>query len=130
MVEKVCVIGAGPSGLGILCWFAKQKREGKVVINIVVVIIIIIINIVATVTITQEEKRRGVESLGNTNICGTCHHLQHCCHGLNRTNRRVGGGHKRNSLSILILLISGLIRTFSFHIMFIPSLGNPRNSLL
>ena len=30
MVGKVCVIGAGPSGLGILCWFAKQKREGKV----------------------------------------------------------------------------------------------------
>ena len=29
MVGKVCVIGAGPSGLGILCWFAKQKREGK-----------------------------------------------------------------------------------------------------
>ena len=27
---KVCVIGAGPSGLGILCWFAKLKREGKV----------------------------------------------------------------------------------------------------
>ena len=45
MVEKVCVIGAGPSGLGILCWFAKQKREGKVVINIVVVIIIIIMTL-------------------------------------------------------------------------------------
>ena len=46
MVGKVCVIGAGPSGLGILCWFAKQKREGKVVI---------IINIVVTVQITPEE---------------------------------------------------------------------------
>ena len=34
MVGKVCVIGAGPSGLGILCWFAKQKREGKVRINL------------------------------------------------------------------------------------------------
>ena len=30
MVGKVCVIGGGPSGLGILCWFAKLKREGKV----------------------------------------------------------------------------------------------------
>ena len=34
MVGKVCVIGAGPSGLGILCWFAKQKREGKVEIKL------------------------------------------------------------------------------------------------
>ena len=60
MVGKVCVIGAGPSGLGILCWFAKQKREGKVVIITTIIIIIIIsINIVATVTITQEEKRKG-----------------------------------------------------------------------
>ena len=42
MVGKVCVIGAGPSGLGILCWFAKQKREGKVVIIITIIIIIII----------------------------------------------------------------------------------------
>ena len=47
MVGKVCVIGAGPSGLGILCWFAKQKREGKVVI---------IINIVVTVQIAPEEE--------------------------------------------------------------------------
>ena len=31
---KVCVIGAGPSGLGILCWFAKQRREGKVRVNL------------------------------------------------------------------------------------------------
>ena len=30
MVGKVCVIGGGPSGLGVLCWFAKLKREGKV----------------------------------------------------------------------------------------------------
>ena len=47
MVGKVCVIGAGPSGLGILCWFAEQKREGKVVI---------IINIVVTVQIAPEEE--------------------------------------------------------------------------
>ena len=72
MVGKVCVIGAGPSGLGILCWFAKQKRDGKVVIIITIIIIIISINIVATVTITPEEKRRGVESLSDKNICGTC----------------------------------------------------------
>ena len=45
MVGKVCVIGAGPSGLGILCWFAKQKREGKVVI------IVTIINIVVPVSL-------------------------------------------------------------------------------
>jgi len=32
---KVCVIGAGPSGLGILCWFAKLKREGKAIPEIV-----------------------------------------------------------------------------------------------
>ena len=30
MVGKVCVIGGGPSGLGVLCWFAKLKTEGKV----------------------------------------------------------------------------------------------------
>ena len=24
------MIGGGPSGLGVLCWFAKLKREGKV----------------------------------------------------------------------------------------------------
>ena len=30
MVGKVCIIGGGPSGLGVLCWFAKLKREGKV----------------------------------------------------------------------------------------------------
>ena len=47
MVGKVCVIGAGPSGLGILCWFAKKKREGEVVI---------IINIVVTVQIALEEE--------------------------------------------------------------------------
>ena len=40
MVGKVCVIGAGPSGLGILCWFAKQKREGKVVIFININIVV------------------------------------------------------------------------------------------
>jgi len=31
MVGKVCVIGGGPSGLSVLCWFAKLKREGKVI---------------------------------------------------------------------------------------------------
>ena len=30
MVGKVCVVGAGPSGLAVLCWYAKLKREGKV----------------------------------------------------------------------------------------------------
>ena len=30
MVGKVAVIGAGPSGLSVLCWFAKMKREGRV----------------------------------------------------------------------------------------------------
>ena len=30
MVGKVCIIGAGPSGLAVLCWYAKLKREGKV----------------------------------------------------------------------------------------------------
>jgi len=35
MVSKVCVIGAGPSGMSILCWFAKMKREGKVIPEVV-----------------------------------------------------------------------------------------------
>ena len=26
---KVCVIGAGPSGLGLLCWVSKLGREGR-----------------------------------------------------------------------------------------------------
>ena len=30
MVGKVAIIGAGPSGLSVLCWFAKMKREGRV----------------------------------------------------------------------------------------------------
>ena len=39
MVGKVCVIGAGPSGLGILCWFAKLKREGKVIYQMIMMIV-------------------------------------------------------------------------------------------
>jgi len=35
MVGKVCVIGGGPSGLSVLCWFAKMKREGRVIPDIV-----------------------------------------------------------------------------------------------
>jgi len=35
MVGKVCIIGAGPSGLSVLCWFAKMKREGRVIPDIV-----------------------------------------------------------------------------------------------
>lgn len=35
MVGKVCIIGAGPSGLSVLCHFAKLKREGKVIPEIV-----------------------------------------------------------------------------------------------
>eukprot|EP00090_Calanus_glacialis_P034471 TRINITY_DN5798_c0_g1_i1.p1 TRINITY_DN5798_c0_g1~~TRINITY_DN5798_c0_g1_i1.p1 ORF type:complete len:452 (-),score=110.55 TRINITY_DN5798_c0_g1_i1:130-1485(-) len=34
MVGKVCIIGAGPSGLSVLCWFAKMKREGRVIPDI------------------------------------------------------------------------------------------------
>jgi len=35
MVGKVCIIGGGPSGLSVLCWFAKMKREGKVIPDLV-----------------------------------------------------------------------------------------------
>jgi len=35
MVGRVCVIGGGPSGLSVLCWFAKLKREGKVIPELV-----------------------------------------------------------------------------------------------
>jgi trimethylamine monooxygenase len=35
MVGKICVIGAGPSGLSVLCWFAKMAREGKDIPEIV-----------------------------------------------------------------------------------------------
>ena len=35
MVGKVCIIGGGPSGLSVLCWFAKRKREGKVIPDLV-----------------------------------------------------------------------------------------------
>jgi len=31
MVGKVCIIGAGPSGLAVLCWYAKLKEEGKTI---------------------------------------------------------------------------------------------------
>jgi len=32
---KICIIGAGPSGLSILCWFSKMQREGKKIPEIV-----------------------------------------------------------------------------------------------
>jgi len=35
MVGKVAIIGSGPSGLAVLCWFAKLKREGKVIPELV-----------------------------------------------------------------------------------------------
>ena len=35
MVGKVCIIGGGPSGLSVLCWFAKLKREGRVIPDLV-----------------------------------------------------------------------------------------------
>jgi len=35
MGKKVCVIGAGPSGLSVLCWYAKLAKEGKEVPEIV-----------------------------------------------------------------------------------------------
>jgi len=35
MANKVCVIGAGPSGMAVLCWYAKLAREGKKVPEIV-----------------------------------------------------------------------------------------------
>jgi len=35
MVGKVCIIGAGPSGLSVLCWFAKRRREGKTIPELV-----------------------------------------------------------------------------------------------
>ena len=35
MVGKVCIIGGGPSGLSVLCWFAKMKREGRVIPDLV-----------------------------------------------------------------------------------------------
>jgi len=35
MVGKVAIIGAGPSGLSVLCWFAKMKREGRVIPDLV-----------------------------------------------------------------------------------------------
>jgi len=35
MVGKVAIIGAGPSGMSVLCWFAKLKREGRVIPDVV-----------------------------------------------------------------------------------------------
>jgi len=35
MPGKICIIGAGPSGLSVLCWYAKLAREGKEVPEIV-----------------------------------------------------------------------------------------------
>jgi len=35
MVKRVCVIGAGPSGLSVLCWFSKMKRDGKEIPEVV-----------------------------------------------------------------------------------------------
>ena len=35
MVGKICIIGSGPSGMALLCWFAKLKREGRVIPEIV-----------------------------------------------------------------------------------------------
>ena len=29
MPGKICVIGAGPSGMAVLCWYAKLAQEGK-----------------------------------------------------------------------------------------------------
>ena len=33
--KKVCLIGAGPSGMSVLCWLAKLRREGREVPDIV-----------------------------------------------------------------------------------------------
>jgi len=35
MPGKICVIGAGPSGMAVLCWYAKLAQEGKEVPEIV-----------------------------------------------------------------------------------------------
>ena len=35
MVGKICIIGAGPSGLSVLCWFAKMAWDGKLIPEIV-----------------------------------------------------------------------------------------------
>lgn len=35
MVGKICVIGAGPSGLSILCWFSKMAKAGREIPEIV-----------------------------------------------------------------------------------------------
>ena len=33
--EKVCIIGAGPSGLSMLCWVSKLGREGRKVPEVI-----------------------------------------------------------------------------------------------
>eukprot|EP00088_Acartia_fossae_P038310 TRINITY_DN3968_c0_g1_i1.p1 TRINITY_DN3968_c0_g1~~TRINITY_DN3968_c0_g1_i1.p1 ORF type:complete len:450 (-),score=155.19 TRINITY_DN3968_c0_g1_i1:161-1510(-) len=35
MVGKICVIGAGPSGLSVLCWFSKLAKDGRQIPEIV-----------------------------------------------------------------------------------------------
>jgi len=35
MVGKVAIIGAGPSGNAVLCWFAKRKEEGQAIPDLV-----------------------------------------------------------------------------------------------
>jgi len=35
MVKRVCVIGAGPSGMSALCWFANMKKQGREIPEIV-----------------------------------------------------------------------------------------------
>ena len=35
MSGKVCIIGAGPSGLSLLSWYSKMAKEGKNVPEIV-----------------------------------------------------------------------------------------------
>ena len=34
-MKKVCVIGAGPSGMAVLCWFSRLSREGTEIPEIV-----------------------------------------------------------------------------------------------
>ena len=35
MTGKVCIIGAGPSGLALMCWLSKLEKEGRKVPEIV-----------------------------------------------------------------------------------------------
>ena len=36
MVGRVCIIGAGPSGLSVLCWFSNKIKAGKVRFSIMI----------------------------------------------------------------------------------------------